>query len=722
MSVDFTTPLDTDTSFAIDSDDRIYITRRHLPTLKADKPYEQFSALHWGALKVHARHLICEPVESSILKVVLPKLRHIGGDSECIWALFKDHIGLYHVDKKILVQVTSPGQTAVDGPVLVSPQRTPQSSSATIGEAISFMRTTNYLVILSKEGTIRRLNLATWNLRTLVTLEHSAYSLYPMSISATVLPFVASKDHITLDQGERICNLNLVTGKTSSVREVDLFGSKYDAILPIASSRSAPTYLLLKANQFQMLRIVNGMIQTTFFPGLGRSHRAAHVASNGFSLTTDTLHDASEGAEILSSHETEWQLLQAPARDRLQPFDLSPLINNDIFPNDLIIKHGSQKWKIPLDIVTDLHPSFKELKLNKLIKPFPTASVDALIRRMLGKPLPNAQDIDSCRIWSHVIYLWRLIDDEENPILEEFICFIIPSLPDPVACNTLLDIWNDAATNRTENDPIILSLARHVKDQCLKTFSKLLLSQHSPRNTELALNMIERHDEDTIISEPEFNELGLVAKHLEKTPIPEKGELEALLAKPTDFLFTFDTDDVPYVMIGDTRYLYTRWKWFKRLMDFGGEEKKKRIAKMPEWMSLSVLCAILGHVHEEWFNEVLSVSDALELLEHRHEFDICDADDNPIDPFGELYEHCIDVVFHEVTQDNVLEQIVNYQRLGMVSEVGPLLSLVALSEYQFDAVDLIKVLPLNLLALLKAEVARLEEKPATMSVDKDFSD
>ena len=695
---------DGDVHFAVAPNDGIYITRSTKPTLYAESPYKTFHPVHWGALEVHARHIICERVESSILKVVFPELKLSGNSEESIWALFKDHIGLYHVATKRLVKVTSPGNASVDGPVSISPQHQPQSPSGAIEDATTFMRLKRSIVLVERFRTIRILNLETWTLSTLVTSPVGVFSVYPASASATPLPFIASEDFVTIETASESLSLDLKTGKTSDPSKLSLHGHSYACFFPIPSSSNAPTYLARHGGP-SLIRVVNGMAQRTKRIRIAKSHHAVHIASIGLSLISSTLNKLTTVLPI----RTKWELLQAPAPPRLKRFDLSSLINNDHFPRDLTIKHGSQEWNLPLEVVKDLYPSFDGLELNKLIKPFPSSSVEALIGRMLGKPLPDALCIDSCRIWSHVIYLWRAIDAQSSPVLNNFKSSALPSLPDPVACDVLMALWNDTTTNWTEHDPFVLSLTRHIKKNCFKTFSKLLLSQISLHNVALSLSMVELLVEDEAAAAIKVDDTGLTAKHLEKTPVPENGELEALLVKPTDFLFTFDTADDPYVVVGDTRYLYTRWRWFKRLIDSGSEEAKKRTAKMPDWMSSTLLLAIVGHVHEEWFNEVLSVSDALELLEHRREFDICDADDEPVAPFVALYDHCMTVVFHEVSRDNVLEQMANYQRLGMDSKVGELLSLVVSGQYQFDGMKLLKALPVSLLEKLKSEAARLDE-------------
>ena len=688
--------------FAVDSNDAVYITSPNQQTRMAPKGSETFSPVLWAGSEIYARQLICERVKSSILQVVFPTLS-LDGDAECIWALFDKHIVLYHVSTDWPMHISSPDSSSDDGPVLVSPQGGPYSASFTISDATTFLRLKSCLVILEQNVTFRLLDLETWRLRTLVTFDSPTYSIYPAN-GALSLPFSESEERIILEDEGAVYLLDLKTGKTSSSPQLSLHGHRYDSIFPIPSSRHSPTYIVRKGNAAHLLRIANGVTQKIRFELTQWGH-AAHVSSTGFTLKTRP--DPSPSFAQYG-YELAWQPHQEPAPDRLLPFDLSSLINNELFLNDLNINHGSQKWSLPLDLVTDLHPSFKRSEFCELIKTLPSTSVDALIGRILGKPLLNAPSVESCRIWSHAIYAWRAIDAGNNPVLKDFKSSVIPSLPDHVACNALIIIWNDENIRWAVDDPFILSLTRQVKKQYFKMFSALLLSQHSARNMELSLSMVELLVEDSEVSALEDHVRGLTAIHLEKTPFPKSDVLETLLAKPTDFMFSLKTAKDPYVVIGDTRYLYTRWKWFKRLMDFGGEETKNRTAKMPDWMSMNVLRSILGYVHEEWFDKVLSVSDALVLLEHRHEFDICDADDKPIAPFEGLYSYYMDVVFHKVTRHNVLEQIANCQRLGMKSKVLELFAPIISREYEIGALDLVEALSSQSLALLKEETVRLQ--------------
>ena len=687
---------DEDYRFAVDSNDRIYIARRNLQTLIAETPYKKFDVLAWGSLQVYARQLLCERVESSILNFVFPNLKLSGDGAECIWALFEDHIGLYHSGTGKLQQITSPGHASEDGPVWISGQILPQSALGTILDANNFVRIDRSIVILQGHRVLRLLDLKTWTLRTIISLDGYTYSIHPSILSTSSLPFVVSSIYIEITQSTGVFRMDLRTGETSVPPKLSLHGHIYDSIVPIPSSRSAPAYIIGDNRVFHLLRIVNGMVQTVKSP-ISKGHCAAHVASTGLTLLSTN----SEASVIVStSHKAGWSLHQWKPSHRLLPSsDLPSLINNDRFPYDFTIKNDSREWNVPLDIVTDLYPGFDGPKLQELIKPFPTLTVDAFMGRMLGKQLPDALCADSCRIWSHVIYLWRAVDAESNPVLQNFIDSVIPGMPTSLACDAFLDAWKDEKTKWTADDVIVRHLARHAKKSCHRHFS---VTRTYDRNMEAALAISVLVD---------IAQIDPMAQELARKPVKQRTmkEFERKLKKrPTRFVFTFSSPgEVGKIQVGDARYLYVRWRWFKRLMDVDCHEKLNRIAEMPEWMSMASLRAILGCVHQERFTEVLSVSDALELLEHRQEIDICDADDTPVAPFVELYGHCMAVVFHQVTPTNIAGQLINYQRLGMVSKVGTLLSLVANGEYQLDASELIKALPLNLLALLKAEFDRL---------------
>lgn len=687
--------------FAVDSKDTVYITGRWQQTLIAATRVNTYStSLSWGALEVHARQLLCERVESSIVQDVFPNLKLSADGAECTWALFHNHIGLYHVDTETLAHVTPPStwpHACVDGPCLVLPQPAPQLLPGTIFDATSFLRLKYCIVILERHSTFRLMDLRTWTLRTIVTLEGTTCSIYPTSLFTTPLPFIASEASITIEREAGVFHLDLETGKTSKAQTLTLHGHTYDRFLPIPSSRNVPTYIARKGRLSYIIRVVNGMVQKKEF-AIGKGHCAAHVASTG--LTLKRVKAWRGHSTIDTSFETSWELHEAPPL-RLFPHDLSSLINSEHFPLDLTIKHCSQKWEIPLDIVLDLHPRFNGRKLEELIKPFPAASVDALMGRLLGKPLPDVVCVESCRTWSHVSYLWSVVGDGMNPVLDDFISSVLPSLPDSVASDALIALRSDTLIEWKEEDPFIHSLTCHVRNRCSPANPLL---PHTRAFSSVAMITSVEYEDNEVIEE---DARGLTPKLVKKASISMFGALETLLAKPTDFLFRLGIYDEPCVVIGDIRYLYARWKWFKRLMDAGGPEKKNRITEKPKWMSPAVLLAIVGTIQEEWFKDVLSVSDAFRLLEHRQEIDICDADDTPVAPFMPLYDHCMTLVFDEVTPNNILEQTMNYQRLGMVSKLETLLSLMASGKYGLDHRKVFRTLPWNLIRLLKAEADRL---------------
>ena len=699
--------------FAADSTDRIYITSLRRRTVICDPPYKELDYLRWSGLAIHARQLICERVESFILQVVFPNLNLSGDDEDCIWALFGDHIGLYHIETDTLKLLNSPGIGSPDtadkakggSPDWILPETAP-SYSLMVSYATKFLRWQSSMIILGQDANIRILDLKTWTLRTLAQLEASthphAYSFYPTIVSTGAIPFIASEHYITLDHATGALRMDLRTGETCKLPKLSLLGQTCDCILPIPSARNTLAYLVRNGGASHLVRIVNGKMERVPLE-IGRGQHAAHIASIGFTLKTRTIETI---GTVITAREETWELLEAaPAPNRLKTFDLSSLINNDLFNLEITIGDGSEsgEWKLPLDIVTDLYPSFNGRELNKLIKPFPSSTVHALVGRMFGKPLPNAICVDSCRIWSHVIYLWRAVDAENNFPLFNFIYSLVPQLPSPVACNLLLDMWNDEKTSWTLDDPIMIHLAWQVKIFGEIHFSELLATHNSDRNIALGL---------AIKGLPKARRYSAQENRLVVKPVAEPLSFKLLsrLEKPTDFMFIVPTPKtVRNALVGGMRYLYTRWMWFKRLMDFGGEEKKNRTAKMPAWMSMSLLRAVLGHIHEEWFDEALAVSDALALLEHRQEFDICDADDKPVAPFVALYDHCMAVVFHEVSRDNILEQLANYQHLGMKPKVMELLALIASGHFKFRVDELVKPLSLELWSLLVSEVALLRQ-------------
>lgn len=692
--------------FAVSSINNIFVTCDTGVTFTLDVARGVLVPFQWPDPNFTAHELVCMMVEPSVLDVVFGGVH--SAPAECMWILDQEasQLSLYHMTTKRLVRITAcndGSEVSPDGAALVSPNRQPGQTLGSLQAAFSFVCLKNYVVVLESliDGTrVRSLDLKTWQLRTdFIALKdrewicriHQCMALDHSIVETSVLVELSDRD----------VQYDLVKRVTSDALQFPFVVKSGDRCYPIASSWDVPAYII-RGYPHQLVKVVNGSVHIGPHPNSRRDLRMVHIASMDVSVIS-MAYKGQVGAEFLWIFaKPDWKERLASNPIQLPPSDLSSLINNDLFSLDVIVKKDHKEWKLSTEILQKLHPYLHAPKLKDCVEPFSSDTVDVFIGFLFGKPLPKGDTTDSIRLWSQAIYLWRELSIGDNIPLLNFSATVLPSIPSSLACASLVDIWNDEKTNWVQTDPIIEALGGHVKNHCYQELVDFLLSRPSSRNMLLAFAVSTIKDtKSTNIVAKEVPLRGLPKVQLK--PAALTFFPKALLTKPNDFLFQLSPPHARHVILGDMLYLYTRWNWFKRLIDVGGAEKKNRIAEMPSWMSLPCARAILSCVHSNSFGEVLSTSDSLELLDHRREMDFVDSNDVPIEPFKPLIEACQEVLFPITNTTNVLKQIQSYHRLAMTSKVKELLGLVASGFYPVGALNLLDELSSDLLTQLKEQ-------------------
>lgn len=708
-----------DCRFAVDSNDNILVASASSPTQIFDKVSENFSQFEWPDPQVHACDIICERVDTSILNNVFGVAHD--GPAECIWVLDSAHsvVSLFHTETRRLVQITqqNTSSTPADGSALIASPRGPTLGALAL--PVSFVRL-NRPAFVIHEGfaRFRLLDIETWQLTTITNLSTQdipPLRLYPgLPSNSFKSPFIPSDDFVFLEsESELRCldvrNGNIFVGQTT----IDIDHFYYDYALPMPSSRRAPIYAIRNGSKTLLFKVTNGKIEKTEVP-LETCRSAVHVASANLSLLSVIDMDT-KFPERVWGHFTE--AFVSPM-ERLPPTDLSPLLlNNDYFPHDLVIQSDSQIWKTSFDSLRRLHPYLDDRLLIEVVKPFPSESVEALITFLFNKPLPTSDWALSGRIWSHVIYMWEELAMGDNLPFLNFIDVVLPKMGNKDVCTVLCDMWNDEKANWTQTAPIIESLARHVKAHCSDEFLALLMSLPTSRNVLLAYIVPSiqlaapkplpdvYYGREWTLSNPPLPEKKELSRGLETMQLKllECSDPKLLLHNPNDFVFVLNRHPQERLaMVGDKRYLYSRWEWFKRLVHVGGVESTNRIAEMPSWMTSSCLATLLACVHSGRFDEDhLTPDDALDILEHRREMDLVDAEDEPLPTFESLYESCIKLLFPKVNSKNVLSNIIRYHRIGMASTVKKNLAHIASGKYEPSVLEVFDALPMELLVMLK---------------------
>ena len=643
-------------------------------------------------LAVPADDVICETLEASIVDAVLGSTSIT--PSECLWILSARRLSLLRMSDRRFVSVTSydGSRNVRDGFAL--PALLPGSLPPASTFGIRFARLSRpALVIMEPDGQVRLLDLATWQLTTISSvgfLDASSLLMYPGLSSPGPSPtFTPSDDHVLFESPYGISHLDITTGTLTNGPKSLPSGANYEYCLPIPSLPDAPIYLMRYEGHSTLTRFWRGQAETAPII-LSRGRSVAHSASSNLTTLVSRLN----WIDCVFSKRVDWTPAQLV--DRLPTFDFSSLLFNDFFPHDLVFEIKPQALKVSSDTLKNLYPALDASLLMNVVKTFPDASVDAFIRYLLGSPL-KCDTKESYMIWSHSIAMFGSLGLGNNLPLETFVFLILPNLTTSEACSLLCDIWNDTHTIWTRTDPLIEALALHVGETCFDEFMALLIANASSRNMELSVVVFKLKGTKSTLTRSETS----LHRGLQVHQVSTFEAADLLPAGPNDFVFILNSTHRRLAMIGDIRHLYTRWNWFKRLVDCGGSERQARVAEMPSWMKTADLTAILDCVHAGRYGRNLDRAEALNLLEHRHELELVDRDGKPHPTFAELHNDCMTRLFPSPTRANVLGQVTSYHRIGEMAKVKELLTAIVTPIYNLEPMDIFDELSPELLLLLK---------------------
>ena len=691
------------TRFAVDSGGNIIATDLINGIIRIDGQSHARSTL----LSVPADDIICETLDSSIVNAVFGSSSTT--PSECLWILSTAKISLFRMSDQRCTDVTSYGgiHPAQDGHALPARLSGAFLAGTTLG--IRFTRLKRpALVIMEPDEQIRLLDLETWKLTTIVTDRtflvpppsgaRSSLHMYPGLSSPGPSPtFTPSDDHVTFEDEFSSFYLHLKSGSWTRFpsRSAALpREANYEYCLPIPSLPDAPIYLIRYADGHSaLLRFSKGHIETAPIL-LNRGRSVAHSASSNLTTTASAL----RRIDYIFFETHVWK--QAQLVDRLPTFDFSSLLSNDFFPQDLVFDIKPHALKVSSDLLENLHSALDASLLMKVVKTFPDASVDAFIRYLLGSPL-KCDTKESYMIWSHSIAMFGSLGLGNNLPLETFVFLILPNLTTSEACSLICDVWNDSHTIWTRTDPLIEALALHVAENCFDEFMSLLVANVSSRNMELSFAVYSFKGAKLTLSQSDPSlPRGLMVLDRNYLLLEDCVQPHLTCKGPNDFLFVLKQSHLRPIMVGDIRHLYTRWNWFKRLVDFGGSERQTRVAEMPGWVKEIHMAAILGCVHVGRYKRHLEGSDALELMEHRHELELVDRDGKPYPIFADLHNDCMNSLFPLTTRKNVLGQVTSYHRIGEMAKVKELLTAIVTLTYDLEPLEILDLSP-ELLLLLR---------------------
>lgn len=490
--------------------------------------------------------------------------------------------------------------------------------------------------------------------------------------------------------------LNIETGETER-RHLHPSQPVHVVVAPIVSSKGSPMYYRFNMNA----------PPKTLFGSLFSSPTAiplAHVASTN---TLVRVHSAMELYSLRLTPKTQ----QTPLNSHLPIFDLSSLINCDALPFDTIIENtkSTTTWTFSVAILSMIYPTLDAKLLKAAIRKstLPLDSINAFLSCLHQKPLPTSRKWrKSCRIWSHVVFLFQNSGLSADWLLSKFAAEFVPQIPVDDMCMCLIDAWGDKETAWTKDDAIIVSLAATVRKHCLDRLTEIVATSPSSDTVRLLSNVATiGGDKVALALSPEMR-LGLphlfprLIFRLWDCPNPS-----TLGSQPSDFMFVFQgPDGKTEAIVANIFYMYPRWKWFKRLLDTkDGQEAKTRTARIPAWMTRDIIVAVLHSIHGErrW---ALSQADAMTVLENGREIDLVDESLRPVAPFEELWQHCLDEALPEINDSNRLTHMAKFHRLGMHYKVDEIIDSMIISTTVWNVFDVLKTLDLELVARIQARI------------------
>lgn len=144
--------------------------------------------------------------------------------------------------------------------------------------------------------------------------------------------------------------------------------------------------------------------------------------------------------------------------------------------------------------------------------------------------------------------------------------------------------------------------------------------------------------------------------------------------------------------------LYSRWGFFRRMIDSGLAEAHTRRLVLPNGFPKSVLLDLIKFIYSGSLPHTTSLTstNSLYLLEHAEEFDLVDSTNLPREHFAPLITFCRSSVFHPLTVANVLGKLKLIAELGSKKDIKAALKFIganhkavlATANYRRDVADL----------------------------------
>lgn len=528
------------------------------------------------------------------------------------------------------------------------------------------------LVLFSEWGgtlppRVRLLNMSSWTISTLRTLDDSSINPPNWRPSIFVRPF-ESTGHVQLAclptaahpaSAPLSFRMNVDTGSVvpDYAKTVDFDGVERKAIsYPISLHASRPMQLdvcYLPNSLSASVTYVRGLIQADGSYALqGIGYPVTGSLPLAYNPTLDimvvrTLDDTSLVFHYLASRRTPRIL--APIVD-LTSFINHPSLRN--FSTAITHAPSSSTWMVSFDLLRSIHPELNEDLVKAAVRnsTLPVSSVSAFIDCLHLSPLPKDLGWRNTLLrWYHILLLMNKSNISAAWIVREFTLNLWPSLNSDALRGFLLDaLWH-----LDEKWP-----------QDLGAIVDMLFGFPSPQHATAS----SKEDSEPSSRLAALRPTGLRSVFLSWEEMSWPPAPSSLLKRSSDFAFSMrPPNDQSLAIVGNLFFMYARWRWFKRLVD-DPNSSRSRVALIPTWMTQTMLTAILEVIHGD-YHALLSEQEAVVLLEHAHEVSLVDDEYTALAPFGGLWTYCLELTFPGIDDLGILGKFVKHHCLGNRAQV-----------------------------------------------------
>ena len=352
--------------------------------------------------------------------------------------------------------------------------------------------------------------------------------------------------------------------------------------------------------------------------------------------------------------------------------DVSLLIDYPHLKFDLDLTHtlSGMTWNLPSQALAP--HGLLASTLVTLVKDsiFPKSSIDALIRYLcLQRGLQP-----SCLALSHITRMFSQLGlDVSRPLND--LKLALDNTPHDVALQDLFDVWEDRNAEWNLDDTIIHLLVAKIREKPVDNdFFELTFPRMSKHLYPLLMLVSSSSALKTCpVLVPSTWSPDAPQEHSSQSALHP----QAILNNPWDFLFLFDVEERGTCAISDSLVLLLpQWLWIRHMFSSGCSESKSRVAHMPRWMTRKVLLAILYSLRGELVVN-LDKEDAMIILKHASELNLCSVEYEPVEPFTQLLASSNELCFSKLTKLNCFGQLELSHHLRMQRKTEEILAFIA---------------------------------------------